>query len=155
MESARAANLLAWLITLGGGVVLIGAVAALSKDAGSPTPYKLAWTAIALEVFSLLVALYALTVGPYKNWKPTVLAMFAVVTAVIMPITNSVLEAKSALPGSNGSDSRANCASAGLIIVMVGNFLQILLAATHSNDSAPAAAAAADASPAAAGKDLV
>ncbi len=44
----KAALLLTWLITLSGGVVLIGAVGALSSDAGSPFPadYKLAWTAM-------------------------------------------------------------------------------------------------------------
>jgi len=48
MDSSRAFNFLAWLVTLGGGVVLIGAVGALSSDAGSPfpAPYKLAWTAM-------------------------------------------------------------------------------------------------------------
>lgn len=44
----KAALLLTWLITLSGGVVLIGAAGALSSDAGSPfpAPYKLAWTAM-------------------------------------------------------------------------------------------------------------
>lgn len=43
------------------------------------------------------------------------------------------MHAKGALPGSNGSDSRANCASAGLILVMIGNGLQILLAPLTGN----------------------
>lgn len=46
--------------------------------------------------------------------------------------------AKGALPGSNGSDARANCAAAGLIIVMVGNGLQILLAPATGSTAAPA-----------------
>lgn len=46
------------------------------------------------------------------------------------------MHAKGALPGSNGSDSRANCASAGLILVMIGNGLQILLAPLTGNETA-------------------
>ncbi|PSC77047.1 O-antigen polymerase [Micractinium conductrix] len=140
MESVHAVNYLTWLLTLSGGVVLIGAVAALSSDAGSPFPgaYKLAWTAIALEVFSLLVALYALAVGPYRNWKQTVVALLAMVTAVLVPITNNVLQVESDLPGSNGSDARANAAAAGLIVVMAGNIVQILLAGMHGDGGASA-----------------
>ena len=61
-----------------------------SQDAGTPfpAPYKLAWTAIALEVTSLLVALYAIVVGPYRNWRATVLAMLATVTAILVGLTN-------------------------------------------------------------------
>lgn len=136
----KAALLLTWLITLSGGVVLIGAAGALSSDAGSPFPdaYKLAWTAISLEVVSLLVALYALVVGPYAHWKQTVLSMLTMVTAILVPITNDVNNAKGALPGSNGSDARANTAVAGLIIVMIGNLLLVLLSSQHGNETAPA-----------------
>lgn len=41
-----------------------------------------------LEVVSLLVALYALVVGPYAHWKQTVLSMLTMVTAILVPITN-------------------------------------------------------------------
>lgn len=51
-------------------------------------PYALAWTAISLEVFSLLVALYALTVGPYQHWKSSIVALLAMVTAILVPLTN-------------------------------------------------------------------
>ncbi|KAL4458344.1 hypothetical protein ABPG75_013209 [Micractinium tetrahymenae] len=136
----KAALLLTWLITLTGGVALIGAVGALSADAGSPlpAPYKLAWTAISLEVASLLVALYALVIGPFSHWKQSVLAMLAMVTAVLVPITNDVNNAKGALPGSNGSDTRAIVAVAGLTIVMIGNLLLVLLSSQHGNEAAPA-----------------
>ena len=30
----------------------------------------------------------ALAVGPYRNWKQTVVALLAMVTAVLVPITN-------------------------------------------------------------------
>ncbi|KAL4429635.1 hypothetical protein ABPG77_008684 [Micractinium sp. CCAP 211/92] len=137
----KAALLLTWLITLSGGVVLIGAVGALSSDAGSPFPadYKLAWTAISLEVASLLVALYALLVGPYSQWKSSVVSMLTMVTAILVPITNLVINNKLALPGANGSEARANTATAGLIIVMIGNLLITLLSSQHGNDAAPAA----------------
>lgn len=48
LSGAKAGMYLTWLVTLSGGVVLIGAVGALSSDAGSPFPgaYKLAWTAM-------------------------------------------------------------------------------------------------------------
>jgi len=41
-----------------------------------------------LEVFSLLVALFAQAVGPFRNWKQTVVALLATVTAVLIPLTN-------------------------------------------------------------------
>lgn len=128
----------AWLLTLGGGVVLIGGMAALTSDAGDtlPEPYKLAWTAISLEVVTLLVTLYALVAGPYRNWRATCLAMYATVTAILVGLTNAVLTAKSGLPGSNGSDARPNTVAAGLIVVQIGNFLQMLLSAVHDTDSA-------------------
>jgi hypothetical protein len=42
-----------------------------------------------------------------------------------------VLVNKGALPGSNGSDTRANAVAAGLIVVLIGNYIQIILAALH------------------------
>lgn len=137
MTAMNAANLVSWAVALGGGVVLIGGVASLTSDAGSPfpAPYKLAWTAIALEVFTLLVALYALVVGPYRNWKLTVLAMLASVNGVLIPLTNDVLAARGGLPGSDGSDTRANTTAAGLIVVMIGNFLLMLLSGVTGNEN--------------------
>lgn len=41
-----------------------------------------------LEVASLLVALYALVMGPYSQWKSTVVSMLTMVTAILVPITN-------------------------------------------------------------------
>lgn len=141
MPGAKGALYLAWLIALSGGVVLIGAVAALSNDAGSPfpAPYKLAWTAISLEVFSLLVTLFALVVGPYSNWRHTVTSLLGMVTAILVPITNQVMESKSDLPGSNGSDTRANAAAAGLIMIMVENIIIMLLSSQHGNEGAVSA----------------
>ncbi|KAL4418652.1 hypothetical protein ABPG77_008596, partial [Micractinium sp. CCAP 211/92] len=49
-----------------------------------------------------------------------------------------VLVAKGQLPGSNGSDSRANAVAAGLILVLIGNGVQALLSAVH--DVEPSAA---------------
>ena len=43
----------------------------------------------------------------------------------------SVLVNRGALPGSNGSDTRANAVAAGLIVVLIGNYIQIILAALH------------------------
>lgn len=43
----------------------------------------------------------------------------------------SVLVNRGALPGSNGSDTRANALAAGLIVVVAGNYLLIILAALH------------------------
>ena len=37
-----------------------------------------------------------------------------------LPVVRSVMVAKGALPGSNGSDARANAAAAGLIIIFIG-----------------------------------
>lgn len=50
-----------------------------------------------------------------------------------------MLTAKGALPGSNGSDTRANTAAAGLIIVMIGNYALILLSSLFGSEAAPAA----------------
>ena len=51
----------------------------------------------------------------------------------------SVLVARGALPGSNGSDSRANALAAGLIVVVTGNYLLIILAALHDTREPSAA----------------
>ena len=40
----------------------------------------------------------------------------------LIPPTRSVFVNKGALPGSNGSDARANAAGAGLVIIFVGEF---------------------------------
>lgn len=37
---------------------------------------------------SLLIALYALAVGPFHAWKHAVAAILATVTAVLIPLTN-------------------------------------------------------------------
>jgi hypothetical protein len=50
-----------------------------------------------------------------------------------------VLVARGALPGSNGSDSRANALAAGLIVVVTGNYLLIILAALHDTREPSAA----------------
>jgi hypothetical protein len=75
-------------------------------------------------VVTLLVTLYAAVVGPYRNFKTTCLAMYAVVTPILIQITNTVLsltdEQKAGLPGANGSDTRPIVVAASLIIVMVG-----------------------------------
>jgi hypothetical protein len=42
-----------------------------------------------------------------------------------------VLVARGALPGSDGSDSRVDAVAAGLIVVLIGNYLLIILAALH------------------------
>nr|ABO27093.1 unknown [Chlorella vulgaris] len=130
--ATKMAMLAVWALTLAGGVVLIGGVAALTSDAGPiPEPYKLAWTAISLEVTTLLVTLYAIAVGPYRNWRATCLAMYAVITPILITLCNTVLTAKGGLPGSNGSETRANVVAAGLILVSIGNFLQMLVSAVH------------------------
>ncbi|KAI7836762.1 hypothetical protein COHA_009400 [Chlorella ohadii] len=125
---------LVWLITLGGGIVILGALGALTNDSEiSPLfpAYRLAWTGWSLEVAALLVTLYALAVGPFRNWRATVLFFYATCTAFLIPLTNDVFVNKGALPGSNGSDARANAAGAGLVIIFVGNYLQAILAAFH------------------------
>lgn len=93
--------------------------------------YRLAWTGWSLEVVALLVTLYALAVGPFRNWRATVMFCYATCTAFLIPLTNDVMVAKGALPGSNGSDARANAAAAGLITIFIGNYLQAILAAFH------------------------
>jgi hypothetical protein len=39
-------------------------------------------------VVSLLVALYAIAVGPYRNFRASVLAMLAIVTPILVGLTN-------------------------------------------------------------------
>ncbi len=41
-------------------------------------------------------------------------------TGFLIPLTNDIFVAKGKLPGSNGSDARANAAGAGLILVFIG-----------------------------------
>lgn len=139
------------------------------------------------EVFALLVALYALVLGPYRQWRATVLYFYAAITPTLIGLTNecaslaatrlpaagrcsghaagmqasmlwhmltlrsillppsvpapcpppthppiphppthcSVLVAKGQLPGSNGSDARANAVAAGLVLVLIGNGVQV------------------------------
>jgi hypothetical protein len=75
-------------------------------------------------VVTLVVTLYAAVVGPYRNFKTTCLAMYAVVTPILIQITNTILsltdEERAALPGANSSETRPNMVAASLIIVMVG-----------------------------------
>jgi hypothetical protein len=75
-------------------------------------------------VVTLLVTLYAAVIGPYRNFKSTCLAMYAVVTPILIQITNTIFsltdEQRAALPGANGSDNRPNLVAGSLIIVMVG-----------------------------------
>ena len=47
------------------------------------------------------------------------------------PPPHRVLVNKSGLPGSNGSGTRADITAAGLIVVLIGNYLQIVLAALY------------------------
>lgn len=147
------------------------------------------------EVFALLVALYALVQGPFRQWRATVIYFYAAITPILIGLTNewvqraaaraahaacsraasciwthagttacntplavitpvappaprtaqrayfwrhdapphhanpvpccSVLVAKAQLPGSNGSDTRANAVAAGLILVLIGNGVQV------------------------------
>ncbi|KAI7836763.1 hypothetical protein COHA_009401 [Chlorella ohadii] len=126
-----------WLVTLAGGLVVLGALGALTNDSEiSPlfAPYRLAWTGWSLEVVALLVALYALAIGPFRNWRATILFFYASVTGFLIPLTNDIFVAKGKLPGSNGSDARANAAGAGLILVFIGNYVQAILAALHDTD---------------------
>ncbi|PRW50869.1 glycogen-branching enzyme [Chlorella sorokiniana] len=118
-----------WLITLAGGLVVLGALGALTNDS---------------EV-SPLFAPYR----PFRNWRGTIAFFYASVTGFLIPLTNDVFVAKGALPGSNGSDSRANAAAAGLILVFIGNYVQAILAALHDTDEPKAQTAEV-----AGGKDL-
>ncbi|PSC75551.1 Chloride channel 2 [Micractinium conductrix] len=111
-----------WLLTLAGGLIVLGGLGVLTNDSTiTPTfpAYRLAWTGWSLEVVGLLVALYALVVGPYRHWKPTVLMFYASVTGFLIPLTNDVFVGKSGLPGSNGSDTRALVTGAGLILAIL------------------------------------
>ncbi|PRW51080.1 hypothetical protein C2E21_5510 [Chlorella sorokiniana] len=131
---------LVWLMTLGGGITILGGLGALTNDSEvSPLfpPYRLAWVGWSLEVCALLVTLFALAVGPFRNWRATVLFFYATCTAFLIPITNDVFVNKGALPGSNGSDARANATGAGLIIIFIGNYLQAILAAFHDVEPKP------------------
>ena len=41
-----------------------------------------------LEVFALLVGLYALIVGPFRNWRATVVGLLALISPTLIGLTN-------------------------------------------------------------------
>lgn len=41
-----------------------------------------------VEVWALLVALYALVVGPFRHWRASVVATYAAITGILIYLTN-------------------------------------------------------------------